>query len=112
MYMKISNRRLRKIRKIKNPSSKKYKSHKRKRGSGKKRSFRRKNYVNLRLQTLKNMRKIGGGNVSASSAKGASKSAQGRRRRPRQHVKAAGHHSAGENARPRQRSQQSTARKR
>ena len=56
MYMKISNRRLRKIRKIKNQTRKRNKSHKRRHKKGGKRSFRRKNYVNLRRQTLKRQR--------------------------------------------------------
>ena len=57
MYMKISNRRLHKIRKMKNQTRKRNKSHKRRhKKGGKKRSFRRKNYVNLRRQTLKRQR--------------------------------------------------------
>ena len=63
MYMKISNRRLRKIRKMKNQTRKRNKSHKRrKKKGGEKRSFRRKNYVNLRRQTLKRQR--GGGTTA------------------------------------------------
>ena len=66
--MKISNRRLRKIRKIKNQTRKRNKSHKRRhKKGGKKRSFRRKNYVNLRRQTLKRQR--GGGFTVAQTKK-------------------------------------------
>ena len=54
--MKLSNRRFRKIIKMKNQTRKK-KNGKKKR-NGKKRSFRRKRYVNLHSQTIK---KRGGG---------------------------------------------------
>ena len=50
--MNISRKRFRKIRHTKNQTRKKYKSLKRK-GRRRKRSFRRKKYLNLSRQTLK-----------------------------------------------------------